>query len=117
MENKQYNQMNRNELEDEIKELIERKEMDPDTGTVLFIDDSGAVILDRFEEPKHSVMQIKYKSIEEIIRIAKDFDPFAEIVSRSWLFHEVKSAYFNYMKKQEITNKENDFMTYYVGNA
>jgi hypothetical protein len=114
---KQYNQMNREELENEIKELIERKEMDPDAGTVLFIDNSGAVILDRFEEPKYSVMQIKYKSIEEIIGIAKDFDPFAEIVSRSWLFHEVKCAYSNYMKKHKITDKENDFMTYHVGNA
>lgn len=113
---KRYYQMSREELEDCLKELFDTKQLDPDVGTILFIDEDGAVILDRFEEPKHSVIQIKHKGIEEIIETAKEFDPFVEIVYRPWLMYEVKSALNNYLRKQPANN-EDDFVTYLVGNA
>lgn len=114
---KKYYQMNREELEKQLEELIEHKEIDPDTGTVLFIDDDGAAILDRLEEPEYSVMRVNYASLEELIGVAKEFDPFVEIVHRPWLVYEVKSALNKYLRKQQTTCHDNDFMTCLTGNA
>jgi len=115
---KQYHQMNRNELEACLKNLFKRREIDPDAETVLFIDNSGAVIFNRFEEPKYSVMRTMYADIEKLIKTINEFYSEPEIVYTPLLEDSVKSAFSNYSRKQKIVNnEEDDFVNSLVGNA